>query len=223
MTSERTRLEAALGYSFTDDRLLEAALTHRSASGPNNERLEFLGDAILGMLVAEELFRRFPAASEGQMSRMRASVVRGESLAEIAKRLSLGDYLCLGPGELKSGGYRRASILADALEAILGAIYLDSDIELCRAFVARHFSTHLQRLTPDVILKDPKTRLQEYLQARQQELPQYTVTTIEGDAHNQVFTVECSVNGLEPVTATARSRRKAEQAAAAVLLEALEQ
>lgn len=216
------RLQKLLCYTFKDHALLQEALTHRSVGSRNNERLEFLGDAILGMLVAEELYKRFPGASEGEMSRMRASLVRGEVLAEIAQSLELGTCLRLGPGELKSGGFRRASILADALEAILGAIYLDSEISVCRDFVMHHFAARLASISPDDVLKDPKTRLQEYLQARQRSLPQYTILSVEGEAHKQRFTVECRVEGIEPMTATAPSRRKAEQAAASAALKELE-
>jgi ribonuclease-3 len=215
------QLQKALCYTFKDNALLQEALTHRSAGSRNNERLEFLGDAVLGMLVAEELYKRFPDASEGEMSRMRASLVRGEALAEIAQTLELGDYLKLGPGELKSGGFRRASILADALEAILGAIYLDSRLEVCRDFVMHHFAKRIASTTPDDILKDPKTRLQEYLQGRQIKLPEYAILSVEGEAHKQRFTVECRVEGVKPMTATAASRRKAEQAAAESVLKEL--
>ncbi|MGD9000419.1 MAG: ribonuclease III [Granulosicoccaceae bacterium] len=222
MMPDIERLQKALHYTFTDSSLLQEALTHRSAGSRNNERLEFLGDAILGMLVAEELYKRFPDASEGEMSRMRASLVRGDVLAEIAQSLELGEHLKLGPGELKSGGFRRASILADALEAILGAIYLDSQLASCRDFVAHHFASRIAAISPDEVLKDPKTRLQEYLQARQIPLPEYDVVAVEGEAHKQRFTVECRVEGLQAVTASASSRRKAEQAAAASILEELE-
>lgn len=216
------QLQKALRYSFKDSALLQEALTHRSVGSHNNERLEFLGDAVLGMLVAEELFKRFPDASEGEMSRMRASLVRGDVLAKIAQSLELGEYLKLGPGELKSGGFRRASILADALEAILGAIYLDSRLTVCRDFVMHHFASRLASISPGDVLKDPKTRLQEYLQARQMPLPEYNVLAVEGEAHKQLFTVECRVEGLEPMTASASSRRKAEQAAAESVLKELE-
>lgn len=215
-------LQRTLRYTFSNIALLHEALTHRSVGAHNNERLEYLGDAVLGMLIAEELYKRFPTASEGEMSRMRASLVRGDVLAEIAQSLELGDYLKLGPGELKSGGFRRASILADAFEAILGAIYIDSQLEVCRDFVMHHFATRIASISPGDVLKDPKTRLQEFLQARQMQLPEYSVLSVEGEAHKQRFTVECRVEGVEPVTATASSRRKAEQSAARAVLKELE-
>jgi ribonuclease-3 len=214
-------LQKAIAYNFTNADLLTAALTHRSVGRGNNERLEFLGDAILGMVIADSLYKQFPEASEGDLSRMRARLVRGESLTALAQKISLGDYLYLGQGELKSGGFRRASILADAYEALLGAIYLDSDIQQCRQFILHQFSQLLAEISPAGAQKDAKTLLQESLQAKQMPLPEYEIIATAGQAHAQVFTVECRVQGYEPVSASAPSRRKAEQAAAAKLLEGM--
>lgn len=212
-----------LGYRFTDPQLLETALTHRSVGSHNNERLEFLGDAVLSFVISAELFRRFTNANEGSLSRLRASLVKGDTLALIALDLKLGDYLNLGSGELKSGGFRRESILADALEAIFGAVYLDSDIERARQLILELYEDRIAAVQPAANLKDPKTRLQEFLQARRLPLPTYNVIAMEGEAHEQTFTVSCSVEGLaEPTSATAASRRKAEQAAAELALRALE-
>ena len=220
---DRQRLESRLGYAFRQPELLETALTHRSAGRRNNERLEFLGDAILGFVISEALFDRFPEATEGQLSRMRSNLVRGETLSELARELELGEYLILGAGELKSGGYRRESTLADAFEALIGAIYRDSGLDAARDFVLRHLQPHLARLDPAGILKDPKTRLQELMQARGHALPSYEVTAVRGKTHDQQFEVVCHVEGLsEPVHGAGGSRRKAEQAAAAAALERLE-
>jgi ribonuclease-3 len=211
-----------LGYEFTDEVLLTEALTHRSKGAKNNERLEFLGDAILGFVIAEALYRQFPQATEGELSRYRALLVKKETLAALAREFSLGDYLRLGPGELKSGGFRRDSILADAMEAILGAIFLDSDMTTARDFVLRSFERRLADLPRREALKDPKTRLQEFLQARRLPLPAYEVVATVGSDHAQSFEVQCTVAGLAaPVCATGKSRRKAEQAAATLALEQL--
>lgn len=216
------RLQQQLGYTFADATLLAQALTHRSAGSRNNERLEFLGDAVLGSVIAGELFHRFPNASEGRLSRLRASLVRRESLADIARNLELGHYLELGPGERKSGGHRRDSIMSDALEAIFGAIYLDSDFVACRRCILDLFGKRLDGLSEAVVLKDPKTRLQEYLQARHMPLPEYAVIEVSGEAHAQHFRVTCRVAERDPVTGTGGSRRQAEQDAAAQVLENLE-
>jgi len=211
----------ALGYRFNNPRHLEEALTHRSVAGrQHNERLEFLGDAILNFVIAAELFERYPQASEGELSRLRANLVKGDTLAELARSIALGDYLRLGSGELKSGGFRRSSILADALEAMFGAIYRDSDLETCRQLILRLYREPLGQLPSGNALKDPKTRLQEYLQARQRALPVYNVLEISGEAHAQRFTVECAVDALRTV-AVGSSRRKAEQEAAQRALELL--
>ena len=213
------RLCRTLGYEFTDVTLLDQALTHRSASSKHNERLEFLGDSVLSIVISDALYHQFPKAKEGDLSRMRATLVCGKMLAEIALEFKLGDYLKLGPGELKSGGFRRESILADAVEAIIGAVYLDKGIEPCRQLVLTWYQSRLKTIKP-VDQKDPKTLLQEHLQGFKKPLPVYTVVKTVGEAHNQTFTVECIVKGLsEPIVGVASSRRKAEQIAAAQVLE----
>jgi ribonuclease-3 len=215
------RLCATLGYKFQRPEGLEEALTHRSASAHNNERLEFLGDALLNLIIAEHLFQHYPKASEGELSRLRASLVKGETLADLARGLKLGDWLRMGPGELKSGGYRRESILSDTLEAVIGAVYLDGGFSACCELVLRLYQDWLARLPNASELKDPKTRLQEYLQARQQALPVYNVLEIRGEPHAQSFTVECVVLDRRTI-AIGNSRRKAEQEAARLLLEQIE-
>lgn len=220
MSDSTARLCHALGYEFHHPSLLEEALTHRSAGVRNNERLEFLGDALLNCVIAEELFRAHPRATEGELSRLRASLVKEDTLARLARDLSLGDYLRLGSGELKSGGYRRASILADAQEAVFGAVYLDSDFQTCRQLILRLYQPYLVNLPEAAELKDPKTRLQEYLQSRQQALPVYQVLEIIGEPHTQSFKVECIVDDMRTV-ALGKSRRKAEQEAAQRALEQL--
>ncbi|MFP4609818.1 MAG: ribonuclease III [Thiohalophilus sp.] len=211
-----------LGYEFNQPELLKIALTHRSYGSQNNERMEFLGDAILGYLVSTELYRRFPRASEGELSRLRASLVKGETLASIATELELGDYMNLGSGELKSGGHRRRSILADAFEAIIGAVYLDSGMDTASRFVHRFFDEKFSQVDPGTLKKDPKTRLQEYLQARGDDLPEYQVVATEGRAHEQRFKVECTIGSFDSkVVGEGTSRRKAEQAAAEKMLQVL--
>ncbi|WP_318490226.1 ribonuclease III [Photobacterium leiognathi] len=223
MTTPANRLQRKLGYQFNNSELMTLALTHRSANGNHNERLEFLGDSILSFVVADDLYHRFPSVDEGDMSRMRATLVRGKTLAELGREFELGDHLLLGPGELKSGGFRRDSILADCVEAIIGAIYLDSDIEKVREIVLTWYKTRLQTIEPGINQKDPKTRLQECLQGRRLPLPAYTVIKVQGEAHNQEFTVQCDVTGLDkPVIGKGGSRRKAEQAAAELALNQLE-
>ena len=215
-------LRDKLGYECRNAALLEAALTHRSAGGPNNERLEFLGDAVLNCVVATLVFREFGAADEGDLSRFRASLVSGEALAVVAAEIDLGDQLRLGSGELKSGGFRRKSILADTLEALFGAIYLDGGFDAAARVIERLFGARLDRLPSAADLKDPKTRLQEALQARGLSLPVYAVESVSGEAHNQMFRVVCSVETLGLRTeGTGASRRRAEQAAAQLLLSAL--
>ncbi|ANP75587.1 RNAse III [Vibrio crassostreae] len=222
MNSPIDKLERKIGYQFNDADLIHLALTHRSAAGKHNERLEFLGDSILSFVIADDLYHRFPKVNEGDMSRMRATLVRGHTLAELGREFELGDYLKLGPGELKSGGFRRDSILADAVEAIIGAVYLDSDTETVRGIILSWYQSRLDAIQPGVSQKDPKTRLQEFLQGRRNPLPVYTVTNIKGEAHNQEFTVECEVAGVDkPVIGKGTSRRKAEQAAAETALEQL--
>lgn len=210
---------STLNYQFKELALLEESLTHRSKHTKNNERLEYLGDSILGFLVAEQLFLRFPNASEGELSRSRSKLVRGETLSGLSLKLDLGEYLLLGPGELKSGGFRRHSTLADAFEAVIGAVYLDGGIEAVRQFVGLQFRELLDTLSLDETLKDPKTRLQEYLQSKRMILPVYTVLSTEGSVHEQVFEVECEVQDLTRKTqGEGTSRRKAEQAAAEKML-----
>ncbi|WP_107850862.1 ribonuclease III [Oceanimonas marisflavi] len=215
-------LQKKLGHTFNDEALLVRALTHRSAGSRHNERLEFLGDSILSMVIADALFHRFPKVNEGDMSRMRATLVREKTLAELARDFELGEYLILGPGELKSGGYRRESILADAVEALIGAIYLDSGIERITQLLLSWYDSRLNDIQPGVEQKDPKTRLQELLQGKRKPLPSYEVVDVIGEAHNQKFTVHCIVDGLdEPVVGVGTSRRKAEQAAAEQALDTL--
>lgn len=215
MSDTLGRLRDRLGYTFRDQSFLDQALTHRSLGAHNNERLEFLGDSILNFVVAAELYNKFPNEDEGALSRMRASIVRGETLCVVARSLDLGDYIRLGPGELKSGGYRRQSILANTVEAIIGAVYLDTDFSSCRELILLLFAEQLDAVAPGPDLKDPKSRLQEYLQSKQKPLPEYIVTDISGKQHSQVFTVECHIDGLDKTSAgTGRSRRQAEQEAA---------
>lgn len=213
-------LRSRLGYAPVDAALFDVALTHRSADGDNYERLEFLGDAVLNLLVADYLYQRFPDADEGALSRLRASLVSGESLARVAAALNLGEVLALGAGELKTGGFRRESILADALEAVCGAIYLDRGIEAARAVMLKAMAQALAGLEEHADLKDPKTRLQEWLQARGMPLPRYSVQSIEGESHAQHFRVRCEIDALsEQASGEGSSRRRAEQAAAQQLLD----
>lgn len=213
-----------IGHAFNDPGLLQQALTHRSAGTPNNERLEFLGDSIVNMMVAQALYERWPKADEGALTRARAELVREGALAVIARELQLGERLILGPGEMKTGGHRRDSILADALEAVVAAIYLDAGFAACRTVVLPWFSASMQALPatgkPE---KDPKTRLQEWLQARQRALPQYELVSESGDDHAKTFRVRCGVT--DPAVSTegeGASRRLAEQQAAAAALEQLD-
>jgi ribonuclease III len=204
-----------LGYEFVLPGLLQQAFTHRSYGSPNNERLEFLGDSILNCAIATKLYRQFPRLAEGDLSRLRASLVKEQTLAEIAVKLNLGDYLLLGEGELKSGGFRRPSILADALEAVIGAVYLDGGFDKAEMVISTLFSALLRDIDPKAVAKDPKTQLQEYLQSRKLGLPQYEVVTVKGEAHEQEFEVECIIAGLGIRSFGAgHSRRSAEQNAA---------
>lgn len=215
-------LSTKLGHQFSDLALFEQALTHRSAKGVHNERLEFLGDAVLGFTIAEQLYRQFPQCSEGELTRMRSSLVKGVTLAEIARSFDLGEYLKLGPGELKSGGFNRESILEDALEAIIGSVFLDAGIDIAKAFILTLFKARLEKIKPGVMQKDPKSQLQEYLQGRKMPVPDYEVIETTGKSHNQQFTVRCTTVALtEQVITKGTSRRKAEQAAAAKVLELL--
>lgn len=217
------RLYKKLGYTFTTHAYIKQALTHCSAGQMNNERFEFLGDSILSFVIAEALFKRFPDQSEGQLSRLRAYLVKGEMLADIAAELSLGDYLYLGQGELKSGGYRRASILADALEAIFAAVLLDAGFEACRNVILHVYHSRLQDDGLNDNLKDYKTQLQEHLQATKHPLPQYTLEQIQGEEHDQLFYVSCDLPRLKlSAKGQGPTRRKAEQDAAKQLLEKLQ-
>ncbi|QGM21916.1 ribonuclease III [Spiribacter sp. 2438] len=219
---ELRALEEGIGWTFGESDLLRQALTHRSASGPNNERLEFLGDAVLNFVIADEIYRRRPDLREGELSRLRAALVNKNALAAIARDTGLGGHIVLGSGELKSGGRRRDSILADALEALIGAVYLDGGFEAGRDLVLRLYTDHLDRLPEMEAHKDAKTRLQEYLQARGLELPAYAVEEVSGRAHEQVFHVVCTSEALQQAgEGRAGSRRQAEQEAAADLLRRL--
>ncbi len=217
-------VRAELGYEPRDAGLFRAAFTHRSAPGPNNERLEFLGDAVLNLVVAHHLYVAFPEANEGDLSRLRARVVSGDPLAEVAASLKLGEALQLGSGELKTGGFRRQSILADALEAVCGALYLDGGLVVAEEVIARLFEPRIAALPAPDELKDAKTRLQEYLQSRGISLPTYKVERVEGEAHAQTFQVACEVPALQ-LSASGRgsSRRRAEQEAAERILAAMEE
>ncbi len=215
MLSTQDKLQKAIAYQFNDPALLELALTHRSVSNQNNERLEFLGDAVLGCVIADELFQRFSKASEGELTRLRASLVKGETLARIGAELDLGDYLRLGSGELKSGGHRRSSILACGIEAIIGAVSIDGGFDQAKELVLRLYQSRLESATPETAHKDAKTRLQELLQSRKLPLPVYELEKVEGEAHSQTFYVICIVEGLTEVApGKGNSRRKAEQDAA---------
>lgn len=214
-----SQLAKLLGYQFNDESLLIQALTHRSFKGAHNERLEFVGDALLGMFVAEALYFAFPKATEGELTRMRSQLVKGQTLTEVAKEYDISSWLLLGPGEMKSGGCRRDSILEDAIESIIGAVYLDSDIEQCRTFVLKLLDERLKQVDPSNALKDPKTQLQEWLQSRKRPLPTYEVAGVSGQAHNQTFKISCTLDNGKLLSATGTSRRKAEQAAARKALE----
>ena len=203
-------------HDFSDKQLLTLALTHSSAAKENNERLEFLGDSLVNFIVGEALFKKFPQAQEGQLSRMRASLVKGETLAKLAQTLNLSDLMIIGPGEKRG----RNSILADTLEALVGAVYLDSNFETCRQCVLRWYGDTLSSITLEQQHVDAKTQLQELLQARRLALPLYTVIEQKGEVHNQIFTVECRVEALNETTqAQGSNRRQAEQAAAAIMIE----
>lgn len=213
-----------LEYSFSDLSLLEEALTHRSYAAKNNERLEFLGDGILNFVIADELFKLYPDVQEGDLSRLRANLVNKDSLAKIAGQLALGEVVRLGSGELKSGGFRRPSILADAVESILGAVYCDGGFESCRELIIRLYTDRLAVSIDLQSLKDAKTQLQELLQSRRYSLPDYKVTDITGHAHAQIFHVKCSIEKMKiEVSGEGKSRRKAEQIAAARAIAQVEQ
>lgn len=224
MTQRQKALCKQLEITFETPDLLLQALTHRSADPKNNERLEYLGDAILSFVIAEELFNRFPQVKEGKLSRLRASLVKGETLAELARELKLGDVLILGPGELKSGGFRRESILADAVEAILGALYLDGGLESVKTLILRLYQERLDNIDVTETVKDPKTRLQELLQSRKQPLPIYSVKEIKTDNKHPAFEASCQVTLLKKVVvAQGSSHRKAEKKAAERTLTLIEE
>ena len=208
-----------LGHEFRDTELLNRALTHRSFSRNHNERLEFLGDALLGMFIADALFAKFPQAAESDLTRLRSSLVNKETLARLARQFDLGRYIKFGIGEHKSGGWQKKSLLSNTMEALIGAVYLDSDLENCRRFIQSLYAGLLDELTVENIPKDPKSELQEYMQANKQPLPAYRVIAEEGEAHNKMFTIECCIDGIAgPVAAKGRNKRDAEQAAARAAL-----
>ncbi|PCI69135.1 MAG: ribonuclease III [Piscirickettsiaceae bacterium] len=222
MSFNLNRLQKKIGIEFHQAQVLEQALTHRSIGHSNNERLEFLGDSVLGFVVAETLYERFPEADEGVLSRLRASLVNGGTLAELATTLNIGEELVLGPGEMKSGGRHRKSILSDALEAIIGALYLDKGFNETRVWLLSLLKDKLDVLTIEMAQKDPKTRLQEYMQSRGHKVPEYKVLTTTGSDHDQLFEVQCKVTGIsEPLLAKANSRKKAEQKTALKALKLL--
>jgi ribonuclease-3 len=215
VSSAFRNLARQLDYEFSDPQLLERALTHSSKSAENNERLEFLGDSVLNLIISAVLYERYSRVGEGELTRVRAGLVKKETLAQLARKLQLGEFLRLGPGELKSGGFARDSILADSLEAIFGAVFLDAGIDCARAVILRLYSELLQSVTPETVIKDSKTQLQEYLQSHALATPVYNVVEVTGKAHNQNFRVECVVPTLEqPVEGVGKSRRAAEQEAA---------
>lgn len=222
MSSQADTLAARLGYVPRDRSLFVVALTHRSAEGPNNERLEFLGDSVLNLLLSERLYREFPTASEGDLSRLRARLVSEAPLAGVAMEMQLGELLALGSGELKTGGFRRQSILADAFEALCGALYLDGGLEAVRTQIGPLFEPRIAALPEPSTLKDAKTRLQEHLQADGRPLPVYTVKRTSGEPHAQIFLVTCAVPHVSVETeGEGPSRRRAEQIAAQAALRAL--
>lgn len=215
-------LSESLDYEFSDEALLRQALTHRSSTGESNERLEFLGDAVLDTVISEVVFRAQPNSPEGDLSRLRSSLVKDTSLADLAVTLGLGEHLILGGGERKTGGHRRESILADALEALFGAVYLDAGFEAARRIIERAFGDRLYDLPDPEDLRDPKTRLQEWLQGRSMGLPEYELGKVSGKAHRQTFEVICAVNGVDDkTTGIGTSRRNAEQQAAKHMLRKL--
>ncbi len=216
-------LHKSLAYTFDNDALLQRALTHRSAPGPNNERLEFLGDAVLQLVISELVFEKTKDASEGQLSRLRATLVKDTTLAELAQAHGIGEHLILGSGEKKAGGHRRSSILADALEAIFGAVYLDSGLAGAREIIHTAYGDRLHELPAAADLRDPKSRLQEFLQGRKMALPDYTMQKVSGKAHKQSFDVACSIPELDAVAfGTGSTRRDAEQEAAMAMLEKID-
>lgn len=217
------KLQRQIEHQFKNIALLEEALSHRSVVGKNNERLEFLGDAVLSFVIAEKLYEQFPNANEGELSRYRATLVSGDTLAKLGREHNLSQYIRLGPGEMKSGGHQRDSIIADAVEAIIGAIYFDDGFATCRKSILNWFSKRLQDVATTGLQKDPKTRLQEFMQLKKFPLPKYEVTAIEGAAHAQVFHITCYTTGFSHTSSgKGNSRRRAEQAAAEVYLSMIE-
>lgn len=215
-------LQKKLGYFFNQCNLLSRALTHKSAGNQHNERLEFLGDAILNYVITSVLYHKFPYVNEGRMSRMRANLVQENTLVILAREFNLSDYLQLGPGELKTGGCQRASILANTIEALIGGVFLDSNIKIVEMLIINWYKARLEQINPDDKQKDPKTRLQEYLQHRRQPLPVYWIKCIVGSAHDQIFSINCQISELNvPVIGCGASRRKAEQDAAEKVLKML--
>jgi ribonuclease III len=222
MNPKIDNLCGALGYTFKDKELLLRAVSHKSTGKESNERLEFLGDAVLNFVIASTLFQNFPKMREGELTRLRANLVNGETLADLARQMSIGDCLVLGAGEIKSGGAERDSILADTFEAIIGAIYLDSGIEICTKHLLRWYKKLLQNVSI-LAPKDAKTKLQEFLQSHKLSLPVYSITAIAGDPHKQTFHVECRVSGVSEIgVGVASTKRKAEQQAAERLLQVIE-
>ncbi len=218
-TDLHRHISNVLGYSFHDAELLNRALTHRSFSRNHNERFEFLGDALLGMFIADVLFVKFPEAAENELTRLRASLVNKETLARLARELDLGRYIKFGIGEQKSRGWQKKSLLSNAMEALVGAVYLDSDLENCRQFIRILYARLLDDLSAENIPKDPKSKLQEYLQANKQTLPAYQVIAEEGDPHSKMFTIECCIDNFAgPIVGKGRNKRDAEQAAAEAAL-----
>ena len=214
-TKELKILEKSIKYKFKDDKLLALAMTHRSHSGMNNERLEFLGDSILNFVVADLLFKKFNDLDEGDLSRLRSQLVKEEPLSKLGNGLKIGDFLNLGVGELKSSGWRRPSILADAFEALIGGIFIDGGMKSAYKFIEDSYTDLIEKINPKEIYKDPKTILQEFLQAQKVPLPSYEVVNVEGEAHNQLFTVTCVVSKFDvKVEGGGRSRKIAEQEAA---------
>ena len=223
MSDNNAPLIRCLGYDFHDSSLVDLALSHRSVGANNNERLEFLGDSIVNFIIGEALFKQFPQCREGELSRMRAQMVKGVTLAEIAREFNLGDYLHLGPGELKSGGCRRESILADAVEALIGAIYLDGGMDACRTCILSWYASRLQTISSHESNKDAKSRLQEFLQSRKKALPHYHLQATTGSDHQQQFEVECEIaHIMQRFRGSGSNRRAAEQAAAQAALDQLQ-
>ena len=222
LSEGKQRLVKRLGYVFKDTSLVELALSHRSVGANNNERLEFLGDSILNFVIAEALFKQFPTCKEGELSRMRAQMVKGVTLAEIALEFDIGEHLNLGAGELKSGGHRRESILADVVEALIGAIYIDGGLDTCRERILTWYDDRLMAISPGVANKDAKSQLQELLQAKKLALPVYHLAEVSGQEHQQSFVIECEIESLKKrFTGTGSSRRVAEQLAAEAALRTL--